>query len=79
MQRTWGVKESGGFEEQNGEWRGCKEVQALTEPGEEQGLASGGTLACTPFSALTRSRSAAPGPAPCGSAPLLAGSSCPLS
>lgn len=39
----------------------------------------GNAPALTPCSALTRSRSAVPGPAPCGSALRPVGSSCPLS
>ena len=79
MQRPRGVKGPGSFEEQNGEWRGCWEAQALAEPREEHRLSAGGAPAHTPCSALTRSQSVAPGPAPYGSAPRPAGSSCPLS
>lgn len=36
-----GTKGPGSFEEQNGEWRGCWEAQALAEPREEHWLPTG--------------------------------------
>ena len=56
MQRPRGVKGPGSFEEQNGEWRGCWEAQALAEPREEHRLSAGGAPAHTPCSVLTLPR-----------------------